>query len=84
MVVLDSRGLVAGEFHGIPPSGKRYTNRGAVYFHIENGKIADVETNFDDVNIVTEQLGQRSPRPSNCRMTLEHETSKNGGLGSNQ
>src|SRR6476661_3693512 len=27
MIVLDTRGLMAGEFHGIPPPGKRYTNR---------------------------------------------------------
>ena len=57
MIVLDTRGLVAGEFHGIPPAGKRYTNRGAVYFHIEDGRIAAIDTFFDDLNIVVDQLG---------------------------
>lgn len=57
MIVLDTRGLMAGEFHGIPPAGKRYTNRGAVYFHIDDGRIATVDTFFDDLNIVIDQLG---------------------------
>jgi steroid delta-isomerase-like uncharacterized protein len=64
MVVLDTRGIVAGEFHGIPPSGKPYRNRGAVYFHIEDGKIAEVATYFDDLNIVTEQLGATITPPA--------------------
>ena len=57
MVVLDTRGLMAGEFHGIPPAGKRFTNRGAVNFHIDDGRIATVDTFFDDLNIVIDQLG---------------------------
>jgi len=67
MIVLDTRGLMAGEFHGIPPAGKRYTNRGAVYFHIDDGRIATVDTFFDDLNIVMNQLGATLTPPGNDR-----------------
>lgn len=64
MVVLHTEALVTGEFHGIPPADKRITNTGAVFFHVQDGKIAEVMVFFDDLNIVTEQLGATITPPA--------------------
>lgn len=56
MVVLATRAAVTGDFHGIPPSGKRMTNKGAVFFRLAEGKVTQVDPFFDDLTI-TEQLG---------------------------
>lgn len=63
MVVLETRGLMAGEFHGIPPAGKRFTNRGAAFFRIEQDRIAAVEPYFDDLHLVIDQLGATLTAP---------------------
>ena len=57
MVILATRAAVTGDFHGIPPSGKRMTNKGAVFLRITDGKITQIDPFFDDLNIVTDQLG---------------------------
>ena len=64
MIVLGTRGQLVGEFHGIPPAGKSFTNRGAVYFRIEQNRISVVEPYFDDLHIVIDQLGATLTPPS--------------------
>jgi hypothetical protein len=44
-------------YYGVPGRGKSFTNKGAVVYRFENQKIASVDLYFDDLRIVTEQLG---------------------------
>jgi ketosteroid isomerase-like protein len=64
MVVLATRGVLSGEFHGIPPTGAPFTNLGAVMFSLDGGKIDEVATFFDDLDIVTRQLGATITPPA--------------------
>jgi hypothetical protein len=57
VALVDTHGRVTGDFHGVPGGGKPFTNTGAVVYRFEGGMIAAVQPYFDDLNIVTEQLG---------------------------
>jgi SnoaL-like polyketide cyclase len=59
VTVVETRGRVVGDFYGVPGQGKPFTNRGAVVYGFEGGKIATVDPYFDDLKIATEQLGAR-------------------------
>jgi C-1 hydroxylase len=45
-----------GEFAGIPPTGKRWTNTGVLFLRIEDGRIVELDALFDVMNHV-KQLG---------------------------
>ncbi len=45
-----------GEWAGIPPTGKQWTNQGIMYMRFADGKIAQVDLLFDDLNLA-HQLG---------------------------
>jgi hypothetical protein len=57
VAVVETRGRIVGDYYGVPGRGKAFTNKGAVVYRFENEKIASVDTYFDDLRIVTEQLG---------------------------
>lgn len=57
MVVLATQAAVTGDFHGIPPSGKHVSNEGAVFFRLADDKITQVDTYFDELHQLTDQLG---------------------------
>jgi C-1 hydroxylase len=45
-----------GEWKGIAPTGRRWTNTGVLFFRIGNGRIAEWPGLFDDLNLLM-QLG---------------------------
>jgi predicted ester cyclase len=59
VTVVETRGRVVGDFYGVPGQGKPFTNREAVVYGFEGGKIATVDPYFDDLKIATEQFGAR-------------------------
>jgi predicted ester cyclase len=60
-VKLATSGYHTGEFHGIPPTGKWWTNHGNGFFHFIDGKIADVDLVFDVVNHIKQLGGSIQP-----------------------
>ena len=57
VAVAETRGRIVRDFYGVPGQGKPFTNRGTVVYRFQDGKIAAVKPYFDDLKIVTEQLG---------------------------
>ena len=57
VTVVETRGRIVGDFYGVPGQGKPFTNKGAVVYGFEGGRIASVDPYFDDLKIATEQLG---------------------------
>jgi SnoaL-like polyketide cyclase len=57
VAVVETRGRIVGDYYGIPGQGKPFTNKGAVVYGLQDGRIATVDPYFDDLKIVTEQLG---------------------------
>jgi ketosteroid isomerase-like protein len=57
VAVVETRGRIVGDYYGVPGQGKPFTNKGAVVYGFQDGKIASVDPYFDDLKIVTEQLG---------------------------
>ncbi len=55
-VQLATSGGHTGEFAGIPPTGKQWTNRGVYFFQLRNGKIIVADGLFDDLNLM-KQVG---------------------------
>jgi len=49
-------GTHTGDFAGIPPSGKKVTQRGIGWFKLENGQIVENEPGFDTLGIL-QQIG---------------------------
>ena len=45
-----------GDWRGITPMGKRWTNTGVLFIRIENGMIAEWSAQFDELNLLI-QLG---------------------------
>ena len=53
---LATSGGHTGEWMGVPPTGKRWTNTGVYYVRIARGKIVEVSSLFDNLNLL-QQLG---------------------------
>lgn len=53
---LATSGSHTGEVHGIPPTGKQWTNTGVYFMRVVDGKIVAREGLFDALNML-EQLG---------------------------
>jgi predicted ester cyclase len=47
MTRIATYGRHTGEFEGVPPTGKQWTNRGFVYNRLENGKVVEQEAIMD-------------------------------------
>ena len=47
---LATRGGHSGEFEGIPPTGKQWTNTGVAFIRLVNGTITEQDTLFDVLN----------------------------------
>ena len=52
----DTGGLHTGEFEGLPPTGRRWTNKGVFLLRFHEGKIAEARDLFDNLNLI-KQLG---------------------------
>src|SRR6478672_4774814 len=46
---LETRGVHSGEWLGVPPTGKRWTNRGMALARLDGGKIVAFEEFFDEL-----------------------------------
>jgi predicted ester cyclase len=53
---VETRGVHSGEWEGLPPTGKRWTNRGMALARLNGGKIAEFEFLFDELGHL-KQLG---------------------------
>jgi predicted ester cyclase len=60
---LATRGSHSGEWEGIPPTGKDWTNTGAFFVDIENGKIVNVDMMFNELGHL-KQLGATITPPA--------------------
>jgi len=60
---LATRGGHSGEFEGIPPTGKQWTNTGVAFFRLIEGRIAEQDTLFDVLNHL-KQVGARIVPPA--------------------
>jgi predicted ester cyclase len=53
---VETRGVHSGEWEGVPPTGKHWTNRGMALARLNGGKIAELEFLFDELGHL-KQLG---------------------------
>ena len=63
VVVLATQSIHSGEWEGIPSTGKRLTNQGAVLLRLEGDKIVEVMTFFDFLTLA-KQLGATVTPPA--------------------
>ena len=47
MTRVATRGVHSGEFEGLPPTGKPWTNKGFTYYRLEQGKVVEMEWIMD-------------------------------------
>jgi hypothetical protein len=57
VAIVETRERIVGTYYGVPGRGKPFMNMGAVVYRFENQKIASVDLYFDDLRIVSDQLG---------------------------
>ena len=58
-----TRGGHSGEWEGIPPTGKQWTNTGVIFLRFVDGKIAAFEGLFDELGHL-KQLGATITPPA--------------------
>ena len=63
MVLLATRGVHSAEWEGVPATGRRWTNAGASFFRIDDGKIVEMTTLFDELGHL-KQLGATVSAPA--------------------
>ena len=56
MTRITTRGGHSGEWEGVPPTGKQWTNKGFVYHRLENGKVVEYDAIVDALGHL-KQLG---------------------------
>ena len=59
---VETRGVHSGEWEGVPPTGKSWTNRGMGLVRVEDGKIIELEFLFDELGHL-KQLGATIAAP---------------------
>jgi len=62
MARVTTRGGHSGDFEGVPPTGKQWTNRGFIYNRFENGKLVESEVIMDALGHL-KQLGATITSP---------------------
>jgi len=60
---VETRGVHSKEWEGVPPTGKRWTNRGMSLARLEGGKIVQLELLFDELGHL-KQLGATISPPA--------------------
>jgi len=63
VALIATQGVQTGEYQGMPPTGKHFTNRGVVTFRIQGGRVMEMETYIDSLTVV-KQLGGTVLAPS--------------------
>ena len=56
VALIATQGVQSGEYQGMPPTGKRFTNRGVVVYRIQGGRVTEMDTYLDSLTVV-KQLG---------------------------
>jgi steroid delta-isomerase-like uncharacterized protein len=56
VALIATQGVHSGEYQGMPPTGKRFTNRGVVVYRLEGGRVTEMDTYLDSLTVV-KQLG---------------------------
>lgn len=51
-----TRGGHSGEWEGIPPTGRQWTNTGMIFYRLAEGKVVDLDHLFDELGQL-KQLG---------------------------
>ena len=59
---VETRGVHSGEWEGVPPTGKSWTNRGMGLVRVEDGEIIELEFIFDELGHL-KQLGATITAP---------------------
>ena len=60
---LRTNGSHTGEWRGIPPTGRQWTNTGIWFFQVSDGKIVEAEWKMDELNLLR-QLGATISPPA--------------------
>jgi hypothetical protein len=60
---LATSGVHSGEWEGVPPTGKRWTNRGMAFARLDGGKIVALEDLWDELGHL-KQLGATVKPPA--------------------
>ena len=60
---VETRGVHSGEWEGVSPTGKRWTNRGMALARLDGGKIGEFEFLFDELGHL-KQLGATITPPA--------------------
>jgi len=60
---VETQGIHSGEWEGVPPTGKRWTNRGMALARLEGGRIVELEFLFDELGHL-KQLGATITPPA--------------------
>ena len=60
---VETQGVHSGEWEGVPPTGKRWTNRGMALARLAGGKIVQFEFLFDELGHL-KQLGATVTPPA--------------------
>ncbi len=63
VVRVTTRGGHSGEFEGIPPTGKQWTNTGVLFYRLAHGKIVEFDALFDVLGHL-KQLGATITPPA--------------------
>jgi predicted ester cyclase len=63
---VETRGVHSGEWEGVPPTGKSWTNRGMAFARLEGGKIVALEDLWDALGHL-KQLGATVAPPASTR-----------------
>lgn len=63
MTRITTHGAHSGEFEGVPPTGKQWTNKGFIYDRFENGKVVEIDFVMDVLGHL-KQLGATITPPA--------------------
>lgn len=66
---LRTYGTHAGEWLGIPSTGRPWTNTGVWFFRISAGRIVEVEWKMDELNLLRQLGATFSPPPPSAAQT---------------
>jgi steroid delta-isomerase-like uncharacterized protein len=56
VALIATQGVHSGEYQGMPPTGRHFTNRGVVVYRIQGGRVTEMDTYLDSLTVV-KQLG---------------------------
>jgi hypothetical protein len=58
---LRTSAIASGEWLGLPPNGKAWTNSGVWFLHIVDGRVIELEGLFEELNLIKQHGGKVVP-----------------------